>query len=413
MEKFESLELSEDTRKHKYVSAEAEHALDIFYTETFNKASALVRYDTESSHENQVDSASMDIDSFKSIFEDVTGLHPGTLNPKEVFYLSRLFSNADTEFKNRLKVFFSKHGMQALHLAIATEYYPSLMYQVMILEVQLGEDVEGLDRILILFEDLYSIVENISEIIEEKSGEGIESRQISLQVFEALVRKAVDILELWQMSFTNSSKKHQFDTKDIDCALKMYHSCLFMIYVLFSEGSSREISSLDTKKGQMPKFKYVDIAGKEAIIKFFTRSKADASGQARINFEIDFNTDKPMIEQQQFFNQSTERLKDGSVIKVEDESVFRLSFDRDTTHESPIVSLDICRAAYSGKTMNRTGDKLGNIFAAASEEGNHTPYSFDPKFAEEERFASIAETFSRYISDLHATKSQTVHQMSA
>lgn len=362
---------------------------------------------------------------FSGWLHSETDIGINVFTPHELFYLHRLYDSADAQKRESIAKFILHYELDGASALVATEYHPEvgeLLIQSFLSEkastgggyydLENSEKGTELRSAISRFGLVFHAVEDTTDLIEDES--------LRAQMFEAFSRKGADLMKVFVMSMEKNSegeKVGEFTTAECCNALDAYAKVLDLLRNFFyeglREGGAYAFDKEEEKKGQYPKYHIRNrINGMEYGMKWFIRPRAGSDGQARVSVEIDFDTENPDSVLREFFKQKTERLKDGEVIRVEEGSSFRMSIDRDTTDpESPAVSLDICRAAYQGKTFNRTGDKLGNMLALATEEGSHTPYSFDPKFADEEEFASIASRFAEYISDPQPTESQTAHQM--
>lgn len=362
----------------------------------------------------------------------------GALSPHEVFYTRRAYESSDDQGKKNLGHFLGHYEIAGSAVLVAAEYHPEIT-NTLVSGFATGKGITGDElygqaatesfyvyertqkgkefrAMLQEFSLLFSSIEDVTALISE-SDLDCDKKALSEQLFEAFARKGADLVKFFTMIQEGDLRASEYNVEDVNTAMKAYSRTLLLLrnffYTDLRENGAQKFEKYPVKKGQSPKYKVTDkFTGFVSEMKWFIRPQADKDGQARISVEINFDTESPDPAFKELFEQTTTRLKDGQAIKEEKNSTFRLSVDRDTTNpEQPIVSLDIGRAQFSGTTFIRTGDKFGNMLATVSTEANHTPFSFDPNFAQEDIFGSIASKFEQYISGPQTTESQTEHQM--
>ncbi len=134
--------------------------------------------------------------------------------------------------------------------------------------------------------------------------------------------------------------------------------------------------------------------GEQFELKVFVRPVQSEKGQARVNFELNFDTMMPDESLKKVFTQST-YYKETKKTRVA--SSLRLSIDLDTYEDAPQVSLDLGRGPLDSENFLRPGDVLGKALALSSAMGHHNPKSFDRRYADPKVFAKVAEKFKEYI----------------
>lgn len=138
-------------------------------------------------------------------------------------------------------------------------------------------------------------------------------------------------------------------------------------------------------------------------LKIFVRPQEDDEGQARINFELIFDTDQPDLELQEQFKQEIIYWPDDKKRrKIKRSSLLRVGLDLETRGLKPGVSLDLGRAKRESQDLIRTGDILGNLLAQYEDEGgHHNTVSFSEELAKPETFADLSIQFRDYLSSLY------------
>lgn len=384
------------------------------------KESPLPRYDRPDSVN---ETSQPDTYEFDQWLDSEMDFNPAALSEFERHYLRAAFDKKDTEGRESMAKFIRHYELEACNALIAAEYHPGtsdrLIGQFESVRAAAGDDYyayessengQQMRRMLESFNLLFIGMEEVSHLIKETDIE--DADRLGNQVFEALARKGSDLIELYCRLKETDSDGAKFSIEDVSNAMEAFAEALMVLRNFFNPGLRNggvyEFTKANEIAGQAPKYLVRNkMNGNELEMKWFVRPRAGADGQARISLELGFGGEKADPRRKALFYQETKRLKDGQVIRTETSSTFRMSIDRDTTDkDNPNVSLDICRAEYQGKTFDRTGDKMGNMLASVSEESSHTPYSFDPEFAEENRFAAIASKFAEYIAGPQSTESQ-------
>ena len=331
-------------------------------------------------------------DEDRTRFGAVTGLDIDTmLKPRERYYVSLLLKDKaiDKEKINKILDF-------DMNIFIITEYDHSITTELVDYlqdKIRARETKRLVRTALENFEVFGKIISNMldkdPELKKEKAGDLAEFSQ---QVFEALVRKMKDLCLVIIRAKDEETHKKGED------ALEGLSKSIAIIFNMLGKGSTYKRDVIEMPHGQMPQFLLTDYNEKEYKLKFLVRPKAEKKAQARINVEIDFDTEKPNNRLREVFYQETEWLNNPKRKGVQNESVFRMGFDLDVDNPlNPGLSLDIGRCAIESEKRITTGETLGNLLASVSPEATHTPYSFDKKFADPELFERLAREFEEYL----------------
>jgi len=362
----------------------------------------------ESSEEYAERLKTIEVDNYsllKRLSTDLTkeagiGIH--NLSFREQEWLSSYVYTLKDRY-GKVLLFAKQFGLSGLRAFLACEYnahngdkvielperYPQTKSKELFAAFGTLVDRAGSTRELIKGIDLKSV---ISEQL---------TRRLPQQVEEAVLRRAADLL----FSFTQreNGEESEVDIDTLTDAMHGFNKALDVIAALRNEEASPY--RVDPKplpqgagEGQY-RFLCTDTRdGMEYGLKVLVRPQAEKHAEARINFEIDFDTESPNEEFKKAFHQETTYYRDDpNKPKTKSESILRLAIDRDTAGEKPKLSFDVGRAQFLGTGYKRTGDILGNLLAEYSASGHHTTESFMSEYAEAEVFAQIAEAFDRHV----------------
>jgi len=218
-------------------------------------------------------------------------------------------------------------------------------------------------------------------------------KKVPNQIHEALLLRAKDVLiGAHKIVMEDESK---LNPDDVVKALAGITLMLDMLADLDKKELFNFTKIEETKKNL---FKYrVEDKNEQAYdLKIFIRPKAEENAQARVNFELSFDTESPNKELQKAFYNKTHFVAKNKTIEG---SALRIGIDRDTYGEEDLVSLDLGRSEDSGSNFDRTGDVLGKllVFATESNIGHHTTSSFDKELADEETFSKICSRLTEYL----------------
>jgi len=270
---------------------------------------------------------------------------------------------------------------------------------------EMGDKILELAEILpekdaqFIFEDYSEMLKTANHLkdrIKENKNSELEAEfrnKLADEVSEAVVLRAKDILLSAHHVATNKSEK--FSVSDVRNSLDGITKMLSIIGDL-GEGQDYDFSAIQENEFGK-KFSVIEKETKQMYeLKTFVRSKAEKNAQARINFELNFDTKYPnKILKDAFHNMIISHKQD----KVMEGSVLRVGIDREDFEGKPKLSLDFGRSEREDEELTRTGDVLGNLLSEIDKEGHHTTGTFSPEFAEEENFSKIAELFLKYIKD--------------
>lgn len=387
------------------------------------------RFDAEmSNHVEALNTDTEKLAEFRNWIDQETGVGFDAMSPHEVYYVRRAYESKNEEERVEIAKFLLHYELTGCAALVAAEYHPEIGKSLIgkfgkshteagggFYEFEKTKVGVEFNHMLNEFSRLFYSIEDLASAVKESDMEG-DKEALSEQFFEALIRKGSDLIKLFSMIQAGDQNAAEFSIEDVNTAMLAYSKTLMLLRNFFTpglrEGGVYAFEKYPEKTGQSPKYAVRDkLSGYTSDMKWFVRPQAGKDGQARISVEIGFDSKNADPVMRDLFKQKTTRLKDGEPIKEETNSTFRLSIDRDTTDQGrPVVSMDIGRAQFSGTTFVRTGDKFGNMLACVSSEANHTPFSFDPKFAEPETFSAIALKFGQYISGPQPIEFQTEHQ---
>ena len=333
---------------------------------------------------------------FRARIERDLGFKMDWLLPRERYYLLNFLKRSERARVLEISDFYHKFSQSGIRTFMTLDYDQEIGDEILRFSrnnEQLAKEV--FVNFDVLIDNIYAISELITKAISQSNQDftEFELKALKDQLFEALLRKSKDLL-----IGIISSEKYNTDPEIATRSIHALSIGLFRIVQFFSEDPYFRIDLRETQTGQKPQFELTDITGKKVKMKFGIRPSENLEGQARINIEMDFDTDNPDDEAKSLFHNKTEWL-DGRRKNIVEDSVFRLGIDLDTSDGEPKLSFDIGRAEVNSQKRRSTGEGMGNILAKVAKESTHTPYSFDRRFADPKTFKSIALSFDKYLEE--------------
>jgi hypothetical protein len=342
---------------------------------------------------------------FKNELEKVTGLYIDILSDEEKYYLLKVYDTLKPEERFKLTSYIEATSLSGARALKIYEYNPETIHKLLdmfqVLEEN-SDDYHSVVHAVQSFSTLDEFMHDWTKEIEQGLNPDAQDPQselhgIGYQLQEAILSKSADLVSLLVNEEGKKEVKEEDRNKDFDNKsrkIEIAQRALVLGTQIISEFFKGDRNNgfytfkrKETLQGQADQFSITSFSGAEYKIKMFCRALEDSNGQARLNFEIDFNTEKPDLEMKDFFEQTITRHQDN---KTQTSSVLRIAIDRDTSiSASPVISLDLGRSEFHGAKFSRSGDGLGNLFAEANASGNHTNMSFDPKYADEAVFADM------------------------
>lgn len=330
-------------------------------------------------------------------FEQYYGFELSDCSLNEQFLYYRFVQQRTGSF-DEVKDFTKKFGKNGLRTFLALQYDKSLGDRILALSDKIGE--EQCKNLFALFSSLVEGAWKLSDGVENfdfSLQKGISpdiSEKIPRVISEAVIRRAKDALLAAEKIGTATSELEFQDLKTSFEGVSLFLSIL-------NDLNEKKVFSFEpvSASGGTKKWIVRDISANAVYaLKAFVRPEQNADGQARINLELDFNTEQPNNLLLENFRSRTVFLKKN---ETADMSSLRFAIDLDAVGGESQVSFDMGRSDYEGKTLKRTGDKLGRILSLADAKGSHNPYSFDKKFADPTIFKGIAESFKSALARFH------------
>ena len=238
-------------------------------------------------------------------------------------------------------------------------------------------------------ESLYLNKSNLSQEIKKR---------FAIDIREAILRRAKDLLICPYLIITEK-KETDIGIQDIMLALKGLRKFLEIMRDFKKDSVENKIKFRKKKSHNKLDNLFYDVKDKDGYeykLKIGIRPLEIKNGQARINFELNFNTDNPNEELKKAFYQEILYKKEKRIKKI---SRLRIAIDREVLGDKEFISLDIGRDKRDDKDFKRTGDVLGRTLAFVSESGHHTPDSFDSCYAKKEIFEEIAKSFKKFLEE--------------
>jgi len=341
-----------------------------------------------------------------ALFEE-TGMRFNNLSFKEQGWFLQLLFRADNQTKKRLETFVEKYGEFGIKAFTAMEYDEENYLKIL----EIGErfEEERAKRIFLEYWQIYDLSDGIREIFKEslKAGKPPLPENIvkafPQQVQEAFIRRSQDVL-LGALA-TLEEKGEAVSKKDILYSLYGIRRLLELVgasllsekkkpkYEIFNR-SGQPLPSPE-KRGHQSYFLELrdKDSGQTYILKILIRPRATEKGEARIQFEVRFNTDRPnLILKEAFTSERTDKRTNRKTRS----SRLRASLDLDRFYNR--ISLDLGSSPYKSEKFSREGDIVGKILALRNKYyGSHNPLSFDEAISQPENFAAVAQNFNAYL----------------
>ncbi len=348
-----------------------------------------------------------EIDLFEKLFsnkalrapiEKDLGISFSQTNLIELFNFFSYIKNKTNEEAGQLRSFLNKYGGSGLRTFLSMEQGGQEMGgKILDLGAKLRQ--EESEKIFEGYSKLIDTAEKIKELLS-KSIEGSDldipsKEKLPYELYEALMIRAKDILV-----GANSIAMEDITKLNIEDVLNAIEGVTTMLDILADMPEQKNYDfTLINKTANGLKLRVDDkTKGYEYELKTFVRPRKERNAQARINFELNFDTVVPNENLKKAFFNSTKSHKQNNLMEG---SNLRIGIDREDHEEAgrAHVSLDMGRAYREDDELSRTGDVLGNFFEEAVD-SHHTTETFSPEFGEEETFASIAEMFRLYLNEL-------------
>jgi hypothetical protein len=332
----------------------------------------------------------------RPIIEEEFGTDIFTMPVREQIHFLTYIKELKNKEVEPVKLFSKKYGIEGFRTFLSTIHGGKEMGKVIL---ELGADAK------IPHEEIKKVFEGYSKLIdaagtlEQKleapftSDENKAFHQVPQQIRDALMLRAKDIL-IGAHKVAEQEGAEQLNIEDVLAALQGITLMLDMITNLDTQKFNLEQHI--QKQENLFKYSVTDKDGYVYGLKIFIRPKAEPKAQARINFELSFDSTNPNPVLQKAFHNEVISHTQG---KTTASSVLRIGIDREDHGGEEKVSLDIGRNEHSDEALTRSGDVLGNLLSLVSTEGHHTTSPFDPELATAANFETLALTLREYLVD--------------
>lgn len=343
----------------------------------------------------------------RNIVEREFNIELSDLSLKEQFYFLQFIKNKEASEIEPVKEFVKQYGVDGLRTFVSLDYGKEVGSKILEIGKELEkEDVKEIfaeySQITNLAEKFYELLSNSKAIQEADFPEDLKM-EFPGNIYEAILRRSKDLLV----------SAHMLEVENIDTELNVedlkhafYGLRTFLEIMRDLETQEKHELEVVDQTDQLYKFKARNREdGTEYGFKIFIRPEEEKDAQARINFELDFDTKHPNEELKQAFYQETDFKAKKKTLQ---QSVLRIGIDRDTYGGGEDVSLDVGRSAYDSDRFSRTGDVLGNLLSLTAEGGHHTTASFDKKYATPQAFKVIANLFQKFLDEKYMRISEKI-----
>jgi hypothetical protein len=354
------------------------------------------RVDSTPRPEDRSDFLAMADPFFREVLEKKLHISLSELSLREQYYLMSFLKETSVQDASQVTFFSEKFGPDGLRTFLSIDYFGKDFGQ-QILSLQENASRKDLQGIFSKYASITRSLEQFESRVAALEPEALVlDKDLAVQMIEGLQRRTSDLLlSAHEIVRREGASDLEFTLTDVERAL----SGLEKFVAIFADSAKHE--KFEYRKIPSTRNFRWDVTeletGKEYVFRIFVRSEEDNHGQARINFELDFDTTNPNTELKEAFAQSTTYLKDKKTVE---ESVLRVAIDRDTRTQQEMISLDVGRSPFSGENIQRKGDILGRLLSLVSESGHHTFVSFDQRYARSNEFKRFADAFKKHLSSL-------------
>lgn len=336
--------------------------------------------------------------NFRKIIETDLGVSLAELSIRSQIQLINFLAGRSIENMGQVQKFCQDFGRSGLQTFLACEYDLNLGDKI--LEMAEQNEQGEVKKLFVAYSKLTNQSKNYGKIFQNE--------KVATETDEAIMRRAKDLLFV----LLKTENKEENKVKKIDDIINSFEALSLLGQILEKlikkTGENIEINP-NTEQTGTPGNYFFKIHNQDNDIiynlKIFVRPKENDDGQARINFELNFDTDKPNKKLKEAFVQEITYWPDDPKKKqVRRNSLLRIGLDLETRGLKPQVSLDLGRAERQSHDLIRTGDTLGNLLAKYEEDGgHHNTASFSPEIAEPEFFAELAQQFISHLDSLYET----------
>ena len=342
------------------------------------------------------------------------GVDLSRLPTREQFFFLEFIKYSTAEKMPSVRSFIDRFGTAGLRTFLALDYGRELGDKI----IEIGQLGEQAEWIFERYADLLDLANKLKTKIDESEAMAQAHlpeelrRDFSGALAEAITRRSKDLL---MAAHVIGVEKRETDLtiKDLLNAL----DALKLFLEIMNDMGEEEVYSFDPiPDNNTLKFNVSDDTMTTYELKIFIRPEATTKdGQARVNFELSFDTDHPNQVMQEAFKQTTTYHRKGKrpEEKIEDRresSALRIGIDRETFdgEEDARVSLDLGRDRRDRPNFSRSGDPLGNLMSLS--EGHHTFESFDSRYGDPLIFGEIATALNRYLVELMGVENPGIAQ---
>src|SRR3989344_111899 len=326
------------------------------------------------------------------------GIELAHIAPNEQYWFLQLLKTRTEEELEPVKKFVETYGLPGLRTFLALDYGKELGDKIVEIGARLPEA------------EVREIFTKYAEVLDHSAGftakikAGLESSdlpdkeksELPNAIGEAIARRSKDLL--LSAHVVGIEGGTDFEIKDILTALEGLNTLLKLAGSIGNSEHARTVYTQVSASG-LTSFRMRDVNDKEYILRIFIRPEENTLGQARINFELDFDTPLPNTELRNAFTQKTRYLKSTqNKPGYKESSVLRVGIDLDTHDKAhPAVSLDLGRNSWRSGKLERTGDVLGNLLTLSG--SHHNTESFLPEMADKETFKQVALALARHLGE--------------
>ena len=359
-----------------------EKQLNYYENKLFNKAEKLEKYRNLSIEDIIL------VNKVFSLRKKIFKISTQGINFQEMIIFLKFISDCNDELYEKFINFKNNFKDVGVRTFLSLEHGGFAMGQK-ILELGSVLEQENAQRIFNGYAEIIDQADQLQSRLEQelKNKDDISKSlkdKIPYQLYDALLLRAKDILVGAHM-VVSGTIEGKLDIDGVCNALSGVSIMLDILNDLGTEQKYRFQKTFETKQNH----KYIvndPRVGYDYGLKLFLRSHTEKNAQARINFELSFDTDNPNpVLQKSFYNEIISHTQNKTIVG----STLRIGIDREDYNGIGHVSLDFGRSERKDDELTRTGDVLGNLLSYASISGHHTTDPFSPEFGEPELFAQL------------------------
>lgn len=337
------------------------------------------------------------------IVTHIIGIDLSVLSFREQFYLLNNLKEEPSDNVLEIANILKDYGIEGVKAFLALEYLGSNAKSLIKLFQDMDQSrklIKEFSRAIDALDKFYSKMQD--GVLSSENRKLITDNMLDY-LHEAFLRRCCDVM-LATLASEGSQDVDMSKIKKAEVALSGMR-LLFEVLTIGPESGKYDIQRWDPEsRDSHPDnliFEIKDkVTGAELRLKMLFRASENPSGEARWNMELNFDRYSSNPELQQAFKHTVSYV--GPPPKQKTASTLRCGLD---LTRSGVVSLDIGRSAYQGKSFSTEGCVIGELMSDSSawNQGHHNSLSFPSSMSDPKVFSGLIHSLKEYF------LSQVVH----